>query len=60
VSNQLATIPGHKASKRANPKSAVARDEQAVDVFVREMLTRRWLPGDAVNAIEAKQAEFPA
>ena len=30
---QLAAVPGYKAGKRANPKSAVARDEQAVDVL---------------------------
>ena len=29
---QLAAIPGREAGKCANPKSAVARDEQAVDV----------------------------
>ena len=57
---QLAAAPGYKAGKRANPESAVARDEQAVDVFVREMLTRGWLPGDTANAIEAEQAEFRA
>src|SRR5208337_2602014 len=57
---QLGTVPTYKAGKRANPKSAVARDEQAVDVLVREMLTRRWLPRNTANAIEAKQAEFRA
>ena len=45
VPGQLAAIPADKAGKRANPKSAVARDEQTVRGG--EMLTRRWLPGDA-------------
>jgi hypothetical protein len=37
---------------------AVARDEQAVDVFVRELLTRGRLPSSAANPIKAKQTEF--
>src|SRR6266576_2774362 len=37
---------------------AVARDEQAVDVFVTELLTRGRLPSSAANPIKAKQAEF--
>jgi len=57
---QLAATPGCKANSRANPKGAVARDEQAVDGVVREMLTHRWLPGASANAIEAKQSEFCA
>ena len=59
VLGQLAAIPAYKASKRANPKSAVARDEQTIR-SAGEMLTRRGLPGDSVNAIKAKQAEFAA
>ena len=60
VPGQLAATPGDKAGIRANPESAVARDEQSVKGLVGEMLTRRRLPGDTANAIEAKQAEFPA
>jgi hypothetical protein len=59
VAGQLAATPANKASKRANPKSAVARDEQAKGL-VGEMLARRGLPGDTANAIEAEQSEFPA
>src|SRR5208337_316885 len=59
VLRQFAAIPAHEASKRANPKSAIARDEQAVR-SAGEVLTRRWLPGDSVDAIEAIQAEFAA
>ena len=59
VLGQLVAIPAYKAGKGANPKSAVARDEQTIGL-VGEMLTRRWLPGESVNSIEAKQAEFTA
>src|SRR5271166_3806541 len=57
VRGELAAIPAYKAGKRANPKRAVARHEQSVG-FLGELLTRRWLPGDTSNAIEAKQAVF--
>jgi hypothetical protein len=59
VAGQFAATPGNKAGKRANPKGAIARDEQAKGL-VGEILTRRGLPGDTANAIEAEQAEFPA
>ena len=48
----------HESAKRANPKTAVAGDEQAIDVLIGELLTRRWVPGEKANAIEAKQPEF--
>src|SRR4051812_28834194 len=38
---QLASTPGYKAGKRANPESAVAPDEQGIDILVGELLTRR-------------------
>ncbi len=60
VPSQLAAVPGCKAGKGAYPKSAVTRGEQSVDVLIRKMLTRRWLPGDTSNTIEAKQPEFRA
>src|SRR5271166_3514508 len=59
VLGQLAAAPAHEASKGANPKSAVARDEQTVRILG-EVLTCRWLPRDTSNAIEAKQAVFRA
>lgn len=31
---------------------------RAVDILLREMLTRRWFPADTANAIEANQPEF--
>ena len=48
----------NESAKRANPKTAVACDEQAIDVLIGELLTRRWVPREKANAIEAKQAEF--
>ena len=59
VLRQLAAYPAKEAGKRANPESAVARDEQTVRRGG-ELLTGRGLPGDSVNAIETKQAEFAA
>ena len=53
VPGQLPAAPAHEARKRSNPESAVARDEQTVRCAL-EALTRWWLPGDGVNAIEAK------
>jgi hypothetical protein len=47
-----------ESAKRANPQTAIACDEQAIDVLIGELLTRRWLPGEKANAIEAKQPEF--
>jgi hypothetical protein len=57
IARQLAATPGNKAGKRANPKDAVARDEQAKRL-IGEILTGRGLPRDTANAIEAEQAEF--
>src|SRR4029453_16159086 len=48
----------YESAKRANPKTAVACDEQAIDVLIGELLTRRWLPGEKANTIEAKQPKF--
>src|SRR6185295_1073828 len=48
----------YESGKRANPQTAIACDEQAIDVLIGELLTRRWLPGEKANAIEAKQPEF--
>src|SRR6185369_1690892 len=59
IPDQLDAIPAYKAGKGADPKCAVARDEQAVR-SIRELLTRRGVPGDKANAIEAEQAEFAA
>jgi hypothetical protein len=44
----------------ANPKTPIARDEQACNEAAGEMLIRWRLPWDAPNAIEAKQTEFRA
>jgi hypothetical protein len=58
VLSQLAAIPTCKPFKRANPKSPVARREQAKNIAGGEMLIRWWLPGDSPNTVETKQAEF--
>jgi len=44
--------------RRANPKTPIARDEQASNITAGEMLTRRRLPGDCPHPIETKQAKF--
>ena len=58
--SQLAVLPTCKPFRSADPKTPVARDEQASNIAAGEMLTRWRLPWDAPNAIEAKQAEFRA
>ena len=60
VLSQLAVLPTCKPFIGANPKTPIARGEQASNVAAGEMLTRRRLPWDEPNAIEAKQAEFRA
>jgi hypothetical protein len=60
VVSQLAVLPTCKPFRGANPKTPIARGEQASNIAAGEMLTRRRLPWDAPNAIEAKQAEFRA
>ena len=57
---QLAAPPGYKAGIRANPESAVARNEQAVDVVCRADADPQRLPWAPSNAIEAEQTEFCA
>src|SRR5215469_5930032 len=60
VLNQLAVLPTCQPFPSADPKRPVARDQHPPNISGGEMLTRRRLPGDAPNAIEAKQAEFCA
>ena len=60
VMSQLAVLPTCKSFIGANPKTPIARGEQASNMAAGEMLTCRRLPWDAPNAIEAKQAEFRA
>jgi hypothetical protein len=58
--SQLAILPTCKPSCGANPKTPIARCEQASNIAAREMLTRWRFPWDAPNAIEAKQTTFRA
>ena len=60
VTGQTSVIPADKASIRPNPKSAVWVTSRPVDCCVRQVLTRRRLPGDAAITVESKQAEFRA
>ena len=60
VVSQLAVLPTCKPMISANPKTPIARGEQASNIVAGEMLTRWRLPWDAPNAIEAKQTEFRA
>src|SRR5208282_3803657 len=60
VVGQLAVLPTCKPFRGANPKAPIARDEQASNKAAGETLTLRRLPGNAPNAVEAKQAEFRA
>jgi hypothetical protein len=60
VVGQLAVLPTCKPFRGANPKTSIAPGEHASNIGAREMLTRGRLPGDAPNAVEAKQAEFCA
>jgi len=45
---------------RANPKTSIARDEEASNNVAGETLIASRLPRDGSNAIEAKQAEIRA
>jgi len=60
VVSQLAVLPTGKPFSGADPKPPIARGEQLSNIAAGEMLTRRRLPWDAPNAIEADQAEFRA
>ena len=60
VVSQLAVLPTCKPFSGANPKTPIPGSEHASYIGAREMLARGRLPGDALNAIEAKQAEFRA
>ena len=55
---KLAVPQDYESAKRADPQTAVAGDEQAIDVLIGQLLTRGWLPGEKANPIEAKQPEF--
>jgi hypothetical protein len=58
VLSQLAVFPTYKPFSSANPKRSIARGEQPFNIAARELLSRRGLPGNAPNSIEAKQAEL--
>ena len=60
VAGEVAAVPTRKPFSSANPKTAVARGEQASNVAAGQMLTGRRLPRDVPDAIESKQAEFRA
>src|SRR5262249_30683725 len=60
ILHEVAVLPACQAIPGANPKSSVARSEQAKNVGGREMLVRWLLPRDVPDAIEAKQAELRA
>ena len=59
VQGQRPAAERGEAGKGADPQSAVARDEQAVDVLLGETLALGRVPRDDANAIEAKKAELP-
>jgi hypothetical protein len=56
--NQFVSVPSCEARKRADPNIAVASDQQAINVFIRELLICRWVPRESANTVEAKKAEF--
>jgi hypothetical protein len=60
VVRQLTVLPTYKSLSGANPKTSIAPGEHASNIRAREVLARGRLPGDAPNAVEAKQAEFRA
>src|SRR5262249_24333050 len=53
VRGQPTILPTCDSFRRADPKSPIARGEQAENAVGREMLARRRLPGDGPHTIEA-------
>src|SRR5271157_3016377 len=57
---KLAVLPAGKPLVRANPKSAVARNQEVLNKIAGELLTVWRLPRDGLDAIEAGQSGFRA
>jgi hypothetical protein len=60
VLSQLAILPTCQTFTGSNPKTSIARGEEAFNKIAGEMLARRRLPGDTPHAIKTKQTEFRA
>src|SRR5580693_538720 len=60
IVRELAVLPTCEPLIGANPKTPIAPGEQTCNHAAGELLTRRRLPGDGPDAVEAKQAEFRA
>ena len=58
VLGEFSVFQTHKSFRGANPKRPVVCGEQAENTVGREMLTRRRLPDNTPDAIEAHQAEL--
>src|SRR5579863_3398303 len=57
VLSELAVLPTREPAPCADPKSPVVRHDQSRDRIGGKMFTRRWPPGDILDAIEARQAK---
>jgi len=60
ILREAAVLPACQPSEGADPKRAIAGDQQLVDFAAGELLAARRRPLGAANAIEAAQAEFGA
>jgi hypothetical protein len=58
--SQLAVLPAGKPWLGTNPKTTIARGQQASNIAAGEMLTGWRLPRDEPNAIKANYPEFRA
>jgi|SRR5215471_15208069 len=58
VLSEFSVFPICQSFRSTDPKRPVASAEQAENSAGRELLTRRWLPGNGPDAIKAKQTKL--
>src|SRR5690242_14570795 len=51
-------LPTHKARRGADPKAAIARDQQLSNIAALKRCTRQRQPGSFAEPIEPQEAEF--